>query len=115
VAERTRPDLALGDAAGMLRSVDYAAAVGRAHGTRWAADARDAFWAAYRAGSSGDAPTPGGAGQDDLLAALELDKALYEVVYEVRNRPDWVGIPLAGVDRLLERAAGVSGATPSGP
>ncbi|GMA25251.1 hypothetical protein GCM10025864_30100 [Luteimicrobium album] len=103
VAERTRPDLALRDAAGMLRSFDYAAAVGRAHGTRWAADARDAFWTAYRAASGGDAPTPGGAGQDDLLAALELDKALYEVVYEVRNRPDWVGIPLAGVDRVLER------------
>ncbi|GAA4834358.1 hypothetical protein GCM10023221_08860 [Luteimicrobium xylanilyticum] len=115
VAERTRPDLALRDAAGMLRSFDYAAAVGRAHGTRWAADARDAFRAAYRAGSGGDAATPGGTGQDDLLAALELDKALYEVVYEVRNRPDWVGIPLAGVDRLLERATGVSGATPSGP
>jgi len=108
VAERTRPDLALRDAAGMLRSFDYAAAVGRAHGTRWASDAREAFWGAYRAGSGGDPATasaPGG-GQDELLAALELDKALYEVVYEVRNRPDWVGIPLAGVDRILERFAG---------
>jgi len=107
VAERTRPDLALRDAAGMLRSFDYAAAVGRAHGTRWASDAREAFWGAYRAGSGGEPapPVPAG-GQDELLAALELDKALYEVVYEVRNRPDWVGIPLAGVDRILERFAG---------
>ncbi|MFC8732005.1 aminoglycoside phosphotransferase [Luteimicrobium sp. NPDC057192] len=108
VAERTRPDLALRDAAGMLRSFDYAAAVGRAHTSRWAAEARDAFWAAYRAGRGDDpaSPPPGAGAQDDLLAALELDKALYEVVYEVRNRPDWVGIPLAGVDRILERAAG---------
>ncbi|MGC5167877.1 maltokinase N-terminal cap-like domain-containing protein [Luteimicrobium sp. DT211] len=108
VVERTRADLALRDAAGMLRSFDYAAAVGRAHGTRWAADARDAFWHAYRAGGGNPATSPAGGGgdgaQDDLLAALELDKALYEVVYEVRNRPDWVGIPLAGVDRILERA-----------
>ena len=108
VAERTRPDLALRDAAGMLRSFDYAAAVGRAHTSRWASEARDAFWAAYRAGRGDDpsSPSSGDGAQDDLLAALELDKALYEVVYEVRNRPDWVGIPLAGVDRILERAAG---------
>ncbi|MGO1935927.1 MAG: hypothetical protein ACTH5E_18705, partial [Cellulosimicrobium funkei] len=36
-----------------------------------------------------------------LVRALTLDKALYEVVYESRNRPDWEPIPLAAVDRLL--------------
>jgi 1,4-alpha-glucan branching enzyme len=35
-----------------------------------------------------------------VLRALELDKALYEVIYEVRNRPSWLGIPTAAVQRL---------------
>ncbi|WP_235915469.1 phosphotransferase [Puerhibacterium puerhi] len=100
VAERTAPDLPLRDVAGILRSVDYAAAVGGAAEPAWAADAEAAFLAAYRA--SAGAPV----GMDDATAAaalraLVLDKALYEVVYETRQRPDWVRIPLAAVDRAL--------------
>jgi predicted trehalose synthase len=38
-----------------------------------------------------------------LLAALELEKALYELRYELNNRPDWVRWPLAGISRLLAR------------
>ena len=37
----------------------------------------------------------------DLLGALELDKALYEVVYEAGNRPAWIDVPLGAVTRLL--------------
>ncbi|WP_372594652.1 aminoglycoside phosphotransferase [Actinotalea sp.] len=100
-AERERPDLALRDLAGMLRSLDYAAAVGGAGDPGWLEAARSALTEGYRSesaalGSSTDIPA-----QTTLLRALELDKALYEVVYETRNRPSWTAIPLAGVDRLL--------------
>lgn len=105
MAERTEPDLALRDVAGVLRSFDYVAGSiaqegGDAAAARtWADAARDAFLAGYAAESGVDltAAAP-------LLAALELDKALYECVYEVRNRPDWLPIPLHAVHRLLEAA-----------
>lgn len=101
--EKARPDLALRDVAGMLRSIDYAAAVGGAKSPAWASSARHRFAAGYHAeqegeqeGEQGDVPAT-----DRLLQVLELDKAVYEVVYESRNRPGWVAIPLGGVDRLL--------------
>jgi maltokinase len=95
--QRTRPDLAVRDVAGMLRSFDYAAAVGGLTGeaaASWTGEARAALLDGYSAGAD-DAPTP------VLLRALELDKTLYEVVYESRNRPSWVPIPMAALDRLL--------------
>ncbi|WP_315094513.1 maltokinase N-terminal cap-like domain-containing protein [uncultured Cellulomonas sp.] len=91
LAQRTRPDLALRDVAGLLRSIDYAAAVGGLTGdaaTDWTADARAGLLRGY------------GGGDQTLLRALELDKTLYEAVYESRNRPTWLPIPLAGLDRL---------------
>lgn len=99
--ERTAPDLALRDVAGMLRSLDYAAGgAGREHGAvvpgEWTSAAREAFLDGY-AREAGADPRD----HADLLAALELDKALYEALYEVRNRPDWLTIPLSGVRRLL--------------
>ena len=98
VAERTRPDLALRDVAGIVRSFDYAAAVGRAPDASWAVQARSAFLDAYaRADTAGVDRTT----SEALVRALTLDKALYEVVYESRNRPDWEPIPLTAVDRLL--------------
>ena len=93
VAERTRPDLALRDVAGVLRSFDYAAAVSGASAD-WATSARAGFLAGYTAASGTD-PDP------DLLRVLELDKAIYEAVYEARNRPQWSHIPAAALDRLL--------------
>lgn len=55
-----------------------------------------------RAGGLTDHPgTTGAEAAEPLVTrALELDKTLYEAVYESRNRPDWLAIPLAGLDRL---------------
>ncbi|PRY11789.1 maltokinase N-terminal cap-like domain-containing protein [Kineococcus rhizosphaerae] len=97
LAERSLPDLALRDVAGMLRSFDYAASTVPEPGT-WGARCREAFLDGYSAVAGSDPRT---GDQAVLLAALELDKALYEVVYEARNRPDWLRIPLDAVHRLL--------------
>jgi maltokinase len=106
VAARTRPDLALRDVAGMLRSFDYATAVGRGRvgePDAWADEARTALLEGYLAGETAVAGEPvlPGESRTALLRALELDKALYEAVYEARNRPDWLAIPLRALDRLL--------------
>jgi maltokinase len=102
--ERSQPDLALRDVAGMLRSFDYAAGASReanpdeAHAEateRWSQQARTAFLEGYEA-RTGQPVTR----HERLLAALELDKALYEAVYEARNRPDWLPIPAAAIARL---------------
>lgn len=102
MTERRALDIAARDVAGMLRSFDYAAgtvaraAIADEHAHRWAAASRSAFLAGYR-----DA---GGVSVDPvLLRALELDKAVYEAVYEIRNRPEWLPIPLAAVERLTAR------------
>ena len=111
LAERVAPDSVWRDVAGMLRSFDYAAASvpGDATGA-WRDGCRDAFLDGYADGRGLGAADAG------LLAAYEADKAVYEVVYEVRNRPDWVGIPLAAVATLAarpDRAGPDSAATPT--
>lgn len=100
VAERTRPDLPLRDVAGILRSLDYAAAVGRAPRATWTTSARAAFLDAYRR-TAGPVPGMSAGTAEAVLRALVLDKALYEVVYEAQNRPGWAWIPLQAVDRIL--------------
>ena len=47
----------------------------------------------------------GSAAVERLLAVFELEKAVYELRYELDNRPDWVGIPVAGIQRLIEETA----------
>ncbi|OJV79023.1 MAG: aminoglycoside phosphotransferase [Cellulomonas sp. 73-92] len=103
LAERTRPDFAVRDVAGLLRSFDYAAAVGGLRGddaSSWSGRARRAALLAYDE-AAGTTLADGTGAAGSLLRALELDKALYEAVYEQRNRPDWLAIPLAGLHRLL--------------
>lgn len=96
MAERALPDLPLRDVAGMLRSFDYAGAVGGGDdGAAWAAACQETFIDAY-ATAAGSADLDG-----TLLRALVLDKAVYESIYEARNRPDWLAVPLAGIDTAL--------------
>ncbi|MEV4740944.1 phosphotransferase [Streptomyces sp. NPDC049555] len=106
LAERRRPQPVARDIAGMLRSFDYAAAVGGADGGDWATGARTAFCEGYAAVHHDPGEDAG------LLRAHEIDKAVYEVLYEARHRPDWLPVPLAAVRRL---AAGprVTGAAPA--
>jgi predicted trehalose synthase len=46
----------------------------------------------------------GGTAIANMLAIFELEKAIYELQYELDNRPDWLPIPVAGIARLLETA-----------
>jgi maltokinase len=107
--ERRRLANPLQDVAGMLRSFDYAAyqplvlrgEVARLEGpaTAWIEANRGAFLDGYRAVAGDDGPA--GGDQELLLRAFELDKAVYEVMYEARHRPPWLQIPLGGIRRLL--------------
>lgn len=94
----------LRDVAGMLRSFDYAEATVLLEGNPPAprmAPSRDAFLAGYREATQGAAFLPA----DDatfwvMLRAFELEKLLYEVRYELANRPDWVRIPVQALLRM---------------
>jgi maltokinase len=106
MAERRAPDAVWRDIAGMLRSFDYAAAsVPGPRSNAWAARCRTAFLRGYTGAelSAADA---------SMLRAYEADKAIYEVVYEIRNRPDWVGIPLHAVASLAADINDFGGSDP---
>jgi maltokinase len=105
--DRRRLAPAVRDVAGMLRSFDYAArqplinhANAESHLPRtaaWAERNRSAFLAGYLEVRPIDL-----AALEPLMRALEAEKAVYETVYEHRFRPDWIGVPLGGIKRLVE-------------
>jgi maltokinase len=106
-AERRRKRSPLRDVAGMLRSFAYAATASELiHGTpapeAWEDEVRAAYLRGYFAEIDAGLLPPGRAGVDRLLAVFELEKVVYELRYELDNRPDWVRIPVAGIVRLLQ-------------
>jgi maltokinase len=95
LAERRMPQPTARDVAGMLRSFDYAAHSNPSVVPGWADACRTAYCSGYAEVSGRDPRT-----DPVLLRAYETDKAIYEVVYEARHRPDWLPVPMAGVRRL---------------
>jgi maltokinase len=105
--ERRQKRSPLRDVAGMLRSFSYVAAAGDILGTRtmpedWEERARAAFLEGYFREVDPALLPPGQESTDKLLSVFELEKAVYELNYEINNRPDWVGIPVQSILRLLE-------------
>lgn len=105
--ERRRKRSPLRDVAGMLRSFSYAASASRIlHGTPapqgWEARVRAAYLDGYLETVEQSLLPPGRLATERLLTVFELEKAVYELRYELDNRPDWVDIPVAGILRLLD-------------
>jgi maltokinase len=105
--ERRRKRSPLRDVAGMLRSFAYAASAselqrGKPAPEGWEERGREAFLSGYLETVDPVLMPPGEAPTRTLLSIFELEKAVYELRYELNNRPDWVGIPVAGIARLLE-------------
>ena len=70
----------------------------------WVEACREAFLEGYLASTDERLLPPSRAGFDRLLALFELEKLVYELRYEARNRPDWASIPVVGLLRMLEKA-----------
>jgi maltose alpha-D-glucosyltransferase/alpha-amylase len=117
IEERRRKNSALIDVAGMLRSFDYARAVGldRALATRpetrevlepafdsWYHLSAAAFFEGYRRGlGETDVWPDHDADAQRLVSLFQIEKALYEIRYEANNRPTWISVPIRGVMRLV--------------
>jgi maltose alpha-D-glucosyltransferase/alpha-amylase len=105
--ERRAKTAAAKDVAGMCRSFDYllrhaAKTAGTPYDAALLRRLEGSFLDAYRAGAAGgtwwprDRPVA-----DRLLAIFKLDKAIYELAYELANRPDWIDVPLAALEETL--------------
>ena len=108
--ERRRKRSPLRDLAGMTRSFSYAADAsvllnGVEPPLGWVDACRGGFVDGYLSAADERLLPPSRSGFDRLLALFELEKLVYELRYETRNRPEWASIPLVGLLRLLETTA----------
>jgi maltose alpha-D-glucosyltransferase/alpha-amylase len=116
MVDRRAKQSPLKDVAGMVRSFGYAAyaalfsftvhapedaAVLESWAAAWQRWVADAFVQEYRAAIGDSSIIPSDEAFTRLLRAMTLDKALYELAYELNHRPEWIRIPLAGVLKLL--------------
>ena len=105
--ERRAKRSPLRDVAGMLRSFAYATSAveiqrGGKAPPEFEERARERFLEHYLAAVDSTLLPAGEAAIANLLSIFELEKAIYELQYELDNRPDWISIPVAGIRRLLE-------------
>jgi maltose alpha-D-glucosyltransferase/alpha-amylase len=119
LADRRRKAPAARDVAGFCRSIDYAtsAALDRVNDIPpeeksrlaprlrlWSQQLAEAYWSAYRETLGNTRLWPQDEGKTQaLLDFFLLEKAFYEIEYELTNRPDWVGIPLEATLRILRQ------------
>jgi trehalose synthase-fused probable maltokinase len=105
--DRRRKRSPLRDVAGLLRSLAYAVSAARLQRDvsvpdEWEQSARTAFLEGYYDAVEPSLLPPGAQATRTLLGILELEKAIYELRYELDHRPDWVPIPVAAIARMLE-------------
>jgi len=124
VEERRRPSSPLRDVAGMTRSFHYAAGMAlremespdrelRLLADAWAERAVNTFLSGYADVDDVHRLLPQArASRDALLSVFEMDKAVYEVAYELAHRPDLVDLPIRAVERLLDYDDELPGAPP---
>ena len=109
LADARRKHSPLRDVAGMLRSFSYAKWTARDHaGTKdsssldaWETEVRKAFLASYADAARGSGLFASFDDVKGLLTLFELEKVLYELRYEINNRPAWVHVPLSGITGML--------------
>ncbi len=105
--ERRQKRSPLRDVAGMLRSFAYVTSAveilrGTAAPEGFEEQARERFLEEYLTHVDPTLLPAGSAQIANLLSIFELEKAIYELRYELDNRPDWISIPVAGITRLLD-------------
>jgi maltose alpha-D-glucosyltransferase/alpha-amylase len=109
LADARKKHSSLRDVAGMLRSFSYAKWSARAQAgiqdssglDAWESEVRHAFIAAYAAATHGSGLYASFEDVQGLLTLFELEKVLYELRYEINNRPAWVHVPLSGLMGIL--------------
>jgi maltose alpha-D-glucosyltransferase/alpha-amylase len=111
LAERRGKTAAAKDVAGMCRSFDYllrhgAKLTGRPYASANLERLEACYLAAYREVAAGQPWWPADRETADaLLAVFKLDKAIYELAYELNNRPDWIDVPLAAIEEAVATVA----------